>query len=399
MAATNERRGDNRRLEDQLLQWLAADSGEVLSVVDRMGAISYVTQAAERLFGRPPAELEGRPAEELFHPDDLRRLGGRPRGGERRAGARIRCRHRDGTWRTLEARVRPIVDAPGVGPIGLVVFSRDVSEMSAAHQELRQTALRLADVEEQLTELQSERDRLIERLGDPSAASGPSDRLKAEFLQTISHELRTPLTAILGFSDLLANEEGLRDRSELEIIRRNGRRLLDIVEDMLTVARAESGDLDLRPLPTNIAVTAARVVAGQQRVAELRDLGMRVAGEPTVVAMADELALTSILRHLLSNALKFTARGEIVVRVELADGRARVSVEDTGPGVPERARDAIFRDFTQGDQSLTRRHGGLGVGLSLARRLVALQEGEFGLDDRPGGGSIFWFSLPLPGPD
>jgi len=399
MALANERRADNRRLEDQLLQWLAADAGEVLSVVDRTGAISYVTPAAERLFGSSPAELEGRPAEELFHPDDLRQLGGRPRGGERRAGARIRCRHRDGSWRTLEARVRPIVDAPGVGPIGLVVFSRDVSEMSAAHQELRMTALRLSDVEEQLAELRSERDRLIERLGDTAADSGPADRLKAEFLQTISHELRTPLTAILGFSDLLANEDGLRDRSELEIIRRNGRRLLDIVEDMLTVARAESGDLDLQMVPTNVGSTASRVAASQQRVAELRDLGLRVVSDPTVVAMADDLALSSIMRHLLSNALKFTAAGEVVVRVEAIDGRVRVAVEDTGPGVPPRAREAIFRDFTQADQSITRRHGGLGVGLSLVGRLVALQDGEFGLEDRPGGGSIFWFSLPQPAPD
>jgi PAS domain S-box-containing protein len=393
-AVTEERRADNRRLEDQLLQWLAADAGEVLSVVDKTGALSYVTQSSERLFGWPPSELEGRPAEELFHPDDLRLLGGRQRGGERRNGTRMRCRHRDGSWRTIEARVRPILSTPGVGPIGLVVFSRDVTEQSAAHRELRQSALRLAEVEAQLVELQDERDRLIERLGDPRAGAGPSDRLKAEFLQTISHELRTPLTAILGFSDLLASDEALKDRSELEIIRRNGRRLLDIVEDMLTVARAESGDLELNLVATNVATTATRLVENNRRQAEQRNLQIRVEAPPQVVALADELALTSILRHLLANAIKFTARGEIVVRVSESDARVRISVEDSGPGVPARAREAIFHDFTQGDQSLTRRHGGIGVGLSLVRRLVALQDGEFGLDDRPGGGAIFWFSLP-----
>ena len=394
MAVTEERRADNRRLEDQLLQWLAADAGEVLSVVDKSGELSYVTQSSERLFGWKPSELEGRPADELFHPDDLRLLGGRQRGGERRNGTRIRYRHRNGSWRTIEARVRPILSVPSIGPIGLVVFSRDVTEQSAAHQELRQNALRLAEVEAQLLELQDERDRLIERLGDPRAAAGPSDRLKAEFLQTISHELRTPLTAILGFSDLLANDDALKDRSELEIIRRNGRRLLDIVEDMLTVARAEAGDLELNLVPTNIAITANRIVDNHHRQAEQRDLQIRVETPPQAVAIADELAVTSILRHLLANALKFTARGEIVVTVEENDERVKVSVEDSGPGVAPRARDAIFHDFTQGDQSLTRRHGGIGVGLSLVRRLVALQDGEFGLDDRPGGGAVFWFSLP-----
>jgi len=340
------------------------------------------------------ADLDRDGVEELFHPDDLRRLGGRPRGGERRSGARIRCRHRDGSWRTMETRVRPILSAPSVGAVGLVVFSRDVTEQSATHQELRQSARRLSEVEEQLLELQRERDQLLELLGDPAAADGPSDRLKAEFLQTVSHELRTPLTAILGFSDLLANDDALKDRSELEIIRRNGRRLLDIVEDMLTVARAESGDLELRPVPTNVSIAVNRVVESQRRVAEHRGLELHVEAAPQVVAMADELALTSILRHLLANALKFTARGEVVARVGEADGRVRVAIEDTGPGVPRRARDAIFHDFTQGDQSLTRRYGGIGAGLSLVRRLVALQEGEFGLDDRPGGGAAFWFSLP-----
>ena len=394
MPRADERRGDSRRLEDQLLQWLATDAGEVLSVVDRVGAITYVTRASERLFGWVPAELEGRPADELFHPDDLKRLGGQPRPGERRAGTRIRYKHRDGSWRTVEARVRPILAVPSVGPIGLVVFSRDVTEQTTARQEGRHAAQRLAEVENQLAVLQRERDELLDRLGDEATTSGPSERLKAEFLQTISHELRTPLTAILGFSDLLANDDALRDRSELEIIRRNGRRLLDIVEDMLTVARAESGDLELHLVPTNVAVTARRVVESQRRLAEQRRLELSVEAAPQVVALGDELAITSILRHLLSNALKFTAEGGVVVHVDEVDDRVRVAVEDSGPGVPPRARQAIFGDFTQGDQSLTRRHGGIGVGLSLVRRLVALQGGDFGLEDRPGGGAVFWFSLP-----
>jgi signal transduction histidine kinase len=269
-----------------------------------------------------------------------------------------------------------------------------VTEQSEAHRELRESSVRLAEIQGQLVELQEERDVLIERLGAQGAATGDADRLKTEFLQTISHELRTPLTAILGFSDLLANDEALENRAELEIIRRNGRRLLDIIEDMLTVARAEAGDLDLTLVPTNVSATVSRVVEAHRRQADQRGLQMWVVAPPEVVAMADELALTSIVRHLLGNALKFTRVGEIVVTVADADGSVRVSVADSGPGVPLGAREAIFRDFTQADQSITRRHGGVGVGLALVRRLVALQHGEFGLHDRPGGGAAFWFSLP-----
>ena len=262
--------------------------------------------------------------------------------------------------------------------------------MASAHDpgaDLRALEGRLADVKQ-------ERDRLLQLLENQYHDLQQSERLKREFLQTISHELRTPLTAILGFSDLLANEPDMPHKAELEIIRRNGHRLLDIVEDMITLARAESGALTLEIGPMQLATTAHRVVDLHQALARLNGLELRLDCPESVVTMADERAVETTLRHLVDNALKFTRTGDVLVTVTIEGPSVKVAVADTGPGVPEDARQRIFQGFTQGDQSVTRRHGGMGVGLAVAGRLTQMQQGQFGLDDRPGGGSVFWFSLP-----
>lgn len=252
----------------------------------------------------------------------------------------------------------------------------------------------LRALEGRLAEVEKERDRLLRLVEDQYRDLQQAERLKQEFLQTISHELRTPLTAILGFSDLLGSEPDMAHRDELEIIRRNGHRLLDIVDDMITLARAESGALILEIGPIQLATTAHRVVDFHQALAAMRGLQLSLECPESAVAMADERAVETTLRHLVDNALKFTRTGEVVVTVTVDGPNIKVAVADSGPGVPEDARQRIFQGFTQGDQSVTRRHGGMGVGLAVARRLTQMQQGQYGLDDRPGGGSVFWFSLP-----
>jgi signal transduction histidine kinase len=249
-------------------------------------------------------------------------------------------------------------------------------------------------LQDRLAAVEKERDRLIQLLEDQYQDLQNAERLKQEFLQTISHELRTPLTAILGFSDLLSSEPDMGHRMELEIIRRNGRRLLDIVDDMIMLAQAESGTLKLDIGPIQVVTPAKRVVDFHQALAALNGLELRLEAPKSAPALADEEAVEATLRHLVDNAIKFTRAGEVVVSITTADRSVKVAVADTGPGVPEEAAQRIFQGFTQGDQSLTRRHGGMGVGLAVARRLTQMQQGKFGLDERPGGGSVFWFTLP-----
>ncbi|MEA2684560.1 MAG: hypothetical protein QOK05_2888 [Chloroflexota bacterium] len=391
VTATGEglRRGRGRRREDEWVQWLAAESNEVLSVIDPAGSVSYVSPGAARLFGWEAQEVMGKPATYLYHPDDLRTLGAPPRPRERRRTLRLRCRHEDGDWRETASIVRPVINptgGEGIDGIGMVIISRDVSQDLAARRKLRQRE----------DALEEGRAALAARLATQDGLPSLRERLKEEFLQTISHELRTPLTAILGFSDLLAARGVSDEHPELDIIRKNGRHLLEMVDDMFVLARAEAGELRLEPRLVNVLDSAVRVAQMVRPTAEQKGLSLRLRLPGTVVAAADDVALDIILRHLLVNAVKFTDAGWVEVRADQSDMGVRVTVEDTGQGISPAVRDLVFAPFTQADQSMTRTHGGAGLGLALVRRLVELQGGELGLEPRRGGGSAFWFQLPGP---
>jgi PAS domain S-box-containing protein len=339
------------------------------------GMITFWNPAAARLYGYTAEEAVGRTSEDLLRTEfpeppasveaSLQRTGGWS--GEllhlTRAGEAV--------W--VDSRWVVIRDRDGAAS-SVLEINRDISE------------------ERHLTD---ERQDLLAILEQQNRELRERDKLKNEFLLTISHELRTPLTAILGFSDLLALDSPLAERTELEIIQRNGRRLLSLIEDILTVAQVQAGELKLRPHSVDIVAVARRVVEGHRQAAVEKGLKLEFDGDARPArAVADEMATSHAIRHLVGNALKFTDRGEIIVRVLPEVGEVRVEVADTGVGVPREARDLIFEDFRQVDQSITRSHGGLGIGLSVVRRLVQLQGGRLGVDDRPGGGTVFWFTLP-----
>ena len=621
--ADRDRRGDPRRIEDRLLQRLAADAEEVLCVVDAAGLLTYVTPAAEKVFGWPADDLLGRPAAELYESGEFAALTSARHQPDRRRRTRLRVRHRDGTPRIVEARAQLLEAEPPEVGVSTVVFSRDVTAEARARRELRENderlnevfdnapigiteisldgvildanptvclllgydrdqlvgtqaadlivpvdlgqrnvALRqlvegkeqnvtygirflrrdgepreaeviasvlrddagkprsilalmqdvtdreeletqvsaqtdlihhahdaifvkqlqdstitfwnsgaerlygydaatavgrvshellstefktpLSEVEDRLqrtgewsgelvqmtsagepvwvqsrwalirdTEgrplaalevnrdvtherhLAYERERLLEILEKQNRELRETDRLKSEFLLTISHELRTPLTAILGYADLLAMEPSLAERDEIDVIQRNGQRLLGLIEDILTLAQVQAGQLVLRSRQLDLAAVVRRVVDDHASYAREKGVSLQTIGTDDDAWVAgDETASSHVLRHLIANAIKFTPEGEVTVAVTQVDGEVRVDVEDTGIGVPQEARELVFEEFRQVDQSVTRRYGGVGIGLTVVSRLVSLQGGRLGLVDRPGGGSIFWFSLP-----
>ena len=398
MTATqeSERRETNRRHQDEWVQWLAMEANEVLSVIDRDGTVTYISPAAERLFGWDPAALRGEPVARLFDPEDLRGLGDPRRMRERRRHHRLRCLDASGAWRETVAQVRPVFRTDqregGIDGVGMVIVMRDVTDELAVWRELRQ---RSAAVEAQ-------RQELADRLRASDERPLQADRLKDEFLQTISHELRTPLTAILGFSDLLAARGLGQDHPEIDIIRRNGRRLLEMIDDLFVLARAEAGELELEVRPVDVTAVAQRVVEMMRPSASAKRLVLHLHAAKTAIAVADQFAVEAAPRHLVDNAVKFTDEGVVEVSLHSVDKLVRVEVRDSGPGVPAALRDAVFSSFTQADQAMTRRHGGSGIGLTLARRLLELQGGILGLDEHVDGGSVFWFELPgqggSPGP-
>lgn len=242
----------------------------------------------------------------------------------------------------------------------------------------------------------SARARLDARKG---AASG-ADAAKSAFLSLVSHELKTPLNTILGQAELLMLD-ALPDhvRQSVEAIRSAGQGLNALVGDLLDISRLEEGDapadaadLDIRAL----AESVRRLLIPEARE---RGLDFEVAVDPAVPARlaGDTARIRQVLMRLAGNALKFTERGGVSISVALTadSGALRIAVADTGIGVDPADQARIFNAFEQSERLLTRSHGGLGLGLALAARLVREMGGEIGLESRPAVGATFWFTAPV----
>jgi signal transduction histidine kinase len=227
-----------------------------------------------------------------------------------------------------------------------------------------------------------------------------ASRLKDHFLQNVNHELRTPLTSIVGWTDLFGEEpidpETLR--RGLKQIRQSSRLLLALIDDLLDLARLDRGTLTLDWREVSIGEIVSRAVETVRLMAEARGVTLLQAPPPEDLpaVRADPLRLQQVLWNLIVNAIKFTPRfGRVIVRIEREPERCLVSVEDDGAGIPENDLPHVFERFRQVDGSATRRHPGMGIGLSLARSLVELHGGAIWAESRVGQGSRFTFSLPI----
>lgn len=235
------------------------------------------------------------------------------------------------------------------------------------------------------------------------AQADMATRLKSAFLANISHEVRTPLNAILGMSHLALEAGGEAERRDyLRHVQNAGQHLLRLFNDLLELSRFEAGQLQLSSAVFNLQGALDALLQLQTSRAAGRGLGLRLVLAPEVPAhlVGDVRRLSQLLLVYLDNALKFTEHGEVVLQAQVlqqAEGRVRLrfEVRDTGPGMGVEEQQALFRLFQQGDPSLSRPHGGLGIGLAMAAQIANLMDGEVGVDSAPGKGSTFWFNVWL----
>ncbi|MBV8860024.1 MAG: PAS domain S-box protein [Acidobacteria bacterium] len=227
-----------------------------------------------------------------------------------------------------------------------------------------------------------------------------SSRLKDEFLATVSHELRTPLTAILGWAHMLRtgqfNDESAR--RAFETVERNARAQAQLIDDLLDVSRIITGKLriDVRPIDPNTFIEAA--VEAVRPAAEAKGVRLqKVLDTGTVTVSGDPVRLQQVVWNLLSNAIKFTPRGgRVQVRLERVNSHVEVAVSDTGSGIPAEFLPHVFDRFRQADQKTTRQHGGMGLGLAIARHLVELHGGTVRAESAgEGQGATFTVLLPV----
>jgi signal transduction histidine kinase len=215
----------------------------------------------------------------------------------------------------------------------------------------------------------------------------------------MSHELRTPLSAILGFADLLLTSPkeqlSARARESLERIKRNGDHLLGLINDVLDLAKAEAGRVEVRLAPVNVAILARACVAEVESLRSGKNLRLTVTGAETPIeTVTDAQRVRQILLNLLANAIKFTDEGDVVVTVQETTNEVAISVQDTGIGIPVHAMKELFQDFHQLEAGDGRRYDGTGVGLALSRRLARALGGEIEVRSRQGEGSTFTLILP-----
>jgi PAS domain S-box-containing protein len=354
----------------------------IRTVTDNLPAMVSYWDADERLrfanqpylawLGREEADALGRRADELIPADKLGQLApyvqavlaGRPQNFE------IELRNDAGQATHVWGSYLPDIDKHGKVR-GLYVLHADISQLKRTEG------------------------RLVRALREAEQAS----RAKSEFLGNMSHEIRTPMNAIMGLARLLEEAPlGRRERAHVAHIKRASTSLLGILSGLLDYARTDAGQLELEsvPLQLDAALQAVAVLSAPNAWARGIETVFAVAPDVPRVLRGDPTRLEQVLLNLVGNAVRFTERGEIVLSVEVAArsrGRVRLrfAVRDTGIGIaaPDQAR--LFEPFSQGDSSTGRKHGGVGLGLSIARRLVALMGGSLAVESSPGLGSTFHF--------
>ena len=225
-------------------------------------------------------------------------------------------------------------------------------------------------------------------------------RMKSDFLASMSHEIRTPLTAIIGMAELLAETKLSSDQDKyVKVFRRAGDTLLSLVNDILDLSKIEAEQLVLENMPFNLLYVIEESVEIYAIKAAENDVELISDFEPksNMIRTGDSARLRQIILNLISNAIKFTKEGHILVMVRACDAEeVQISVSDTGIGIPEDKQQAIFASFTQADSSTTRKFGGTGLGLTISKRLVEMMNGSIRVESEEGEGSTFSFTVKLP---
>jgi len=370
------------RRNEERFRSLIEHGSDVITILDAEGVIRYESPSVERLLDHRAEELLGEKASRYVHPDDLQPVAaafGRALDGH---AASVECRipRRDGSWCDVEAVFTNLLDHPAVG--GIVVNWRDIGERTRAEEE---------------------RARYVHELARARDQALASTRAKSMFLANMSHEVRTPMNVIIGMTDMVLDTElASEQRVNLERVRAAAIGLLAIINDILDASKIEAGKMTVEAVDMDLRRTIEEAAGLLVPAATAKGLSLTCMIAPDVPAqlMGDPVRVRQTLVNLVGNAVKFTDAGAITVEARVLRRASshvvvRVSVTDTGIGVPPERQAGLFESFAQGDDSTTRVYGGTGLGLAICRQLVTLMGGHMGVESQPGRGSTFWFELTM----
>ncbi len=300
--------------------------------------------------------------------------------------------------------LRDVSDDVSRGKMEVRADIRTNDEFEELAQSFNRMLRHLTDTQAELRRVNSDLDVKVDELAQLNMRLYEMNRLKDDFLANMSHELRTPLNSIIGFSDVLHGIDSLTEKQKRYAgnIQKSGRLLLEMINDILDLAKMEAGKMEVRPTEYRLETVVQAQCDMVRSLAEDKNIDLNVAVHPDLPPVyQDQAKVQQILTNLLSNAIKFTPEGgRIDVRARQdEDGRLELTVADTGVGIAEEDRDIIFEKFRQsssilGDDGLTREYSGTGLGLSILKELCKLLNGEISFESELGQGSTFKVVLP-----
>ena len=361
-------------------QTIADFSDDWETWIDPQGRYVYCSPSCKKMTGHPPEAFFARPdlLLEITHPDDREGLRSHLGGHAHAAGSEkltFRIVLPDGEIRYLEHVCGPVTGSAGER-LGRRASNRDITARKEMEAELQQAR----------------------------AVAEAASRAKSTFLANMSHELRTPLSGIIGMTDIaLRHVEEPKIKEQLSKVVQSSHHLLAVINDILDISKIEAERLSLESVGFRFGDVLDNLLRLFRQRVEEKQLRLLVDLDPEVPPLSllgDPLRLGQILINLTGNALKFTDRGSITIRARVLEDNPndillRVEVADTGIGITAEQQQRLFNAFEQADDSITRKYGGTGLGLTISKRLVHMMGGEIGVDSAPGQGSSFWLTVRL----